>query len=165
MEWISIRNQSAGVTEYQLMDANSTIAILKYNIHQQTIRLQAENNRAVFFIEKAGGLFNKTIINNEYGLPIGKISVDKKTSRLESLELEGRKFYYSFQNDPFAELILYKSKSVAPVARCGIKAGTDNLPIVFNKSNHEEFIPVLLGLCWYSFFISEPIRPVLAHQY
>jgi hypothetical protein len=164
MEWIAINNQSPGVSEYHLMEANSSLVVLKYNIHQQVVRLQTENNHAIFFLEKAGTFSNKTIIKNEYGLPIGKLTAEKRASRPESLELEGKKFYYSFQSDPFAELILYKSRSVAPIARCGIKAGSDNTPIVFDKNNHEEYIPTILGLCWYTFFIAEPMQPVLVHH-
>ena len=164
MEWIDITNQSPGVMEYHLMDGNSSKAILKYNIHQHVVRLQTENNHAVYFIEKAGTFSNRTIIKNEYGLPIGKLSVDRWATHPENIELEGNKFYYSFQNDPFAELILYKNRMVAPAARCGIKAGTGGTPIVFNKSNHEEYIPFLLGLCWYSFFIFQPLQPVLVHR-
>jgi len=48
---------------------------------------------------------------------------------------------------------------VAPAARCGIKAGTGGTPIVFNKSNHEEYIPFLLGLCWYSFLFLSRFNP------
>lgn len=163
MEWIAINNQSPGVTEYHLMDANSSIAILKYNVHQQVVRLQSDGSHAVFFLEKAGTFSNRTIIKNEYGLVIGKLSVDRWASHPESIELEGKKFYYSFQNDPFAELILYKGRTVAPVTRSGIKSGTDNTRIVFNKSNHEEYTPVLLGLCWYSTLMSESLQHELVH--
>ena len=163
MEWIAVRNLSPGMMEYHLMEEDFSRAILKYNVHQQAVRLNTENNHAVFFLEKAGTFSSRTIIKNEYGLMIGRLSVDRWAAHPESIEVEGKKYYYTFQNDPFAELILYKSKTVAPVARCGIKTGAGNTPIIFNKNNHEEFIPVLLGMCWYSFFVTEPTQPVLVH--
>jgi len=165
MEWIAMRNQSLVMMEYRLMDANSCKAILKYNIQQHAVRLHTDNSHAVFFLEKAGTFQNKTIIKNEYGLPIGKLSVDRWATHPESIELEGKKYYYSFQNNPFAELILYKNGMVAPAARCGLKAGTSITPIVFNKNNQEEYLPILLGLCWYTFHISESknsTQPVFA---
>jgi hypothetical protein len=165
MEWVAIRNQSPAMMEYHLIDDNSSKTILKYNTHQHVVRLHTDSNHAVFFLEKAGTFLNKTIIKNEYGLPIGKLSVDRWAIHPESIELEGKKYYYSFQNNPFAELLIYKNKMIAPAARCGIKAGADSTPIVFNKDNHEEYIPVLLGLCWFSFYISEPkAEPVLVHS-
>jgi hypothetical protein len=164
MEWIAVRNLSPGMKEYHLMDADQQKAILKYNTHQQAARLHTESNHAVFFVEKTGAFSNRTIFKNEYGLPIGKLSVDRWSTHPENIELEGKKFYYSFQNDPFAELILYKGRTVAPVVRCGIQTGKGNTPIVFTKNNHEEFVPVLLGMCWYSFLVAEAAEPLLVHH-
>ncbi len=149
MEWIAIRNQSQPVMEYHLMENNSCKAILKYNTQQRVARLHIGDNYGVFFIEKRKAFQNKNIIRNEYGVAVGKLSVDKSQAHPESIELDGEKYYYTFRNDPFAELVLYKNDAIAPVARCGLKMGADHTQVVFAKNNYEEHLPILLGLCWY----------------
>jgi hypothetical protein len=149
MEWVSVKNLSLSVVEYHLMDAGNRKATLKYNTQQQVARMNSEDHYAVFFVERTGAFINKTIFKNEYGQEIGKLSFDKRYSHNGPIELEGRKFHYAFQNNPFPELLIYDKNENSVLISSGLKYGTEQSDVVFPSVSNEEYSCLLLGLCWY----------------
>ena len=134
--------------EYHLLDNDSTRATLKYNTHQQVARIRSEDNYGIFFIERTGGFINKTIFKNEYGQEIGKLSFDKRHSHAGPIELDGKKFHYSFQNNPFAELLIYQKDNSHPLISSRLKNADDQSSVVFTSVSNEEYACLLLSMCW-----------------
>ncbi|HMH32117.1 MAG TPA: hypothetical protein VK543_03755 [Puia sp.] len=158
MEWVSVKNQSLGMQEYHLLDAGSKRAILKYNTHQQVARIQCDGNYGIFFIERTGSFVNRTLFKNEYGQEIGRLSFDIRHSHTGPIELNGKKFQYSFQNNPFAELVIFNKDVTKPLISSRLKNADDQTSVVFTSVNNEEYACLLLGLCWYV------LNPALAKQ-
>jgi hypothetical protein len=149
MEWVSVKNLSLGMQEYHLMDGDQTIATLKYNTHQQVARLHGGDSYGIFFIERTGSFINRTVFKNEYGQEIGKLSFDKRHSHTGPIELNGKKFHYSFQNNPFAELLIYNKDISKPLVSSRLKNEDDQTSVVFTSVSNEEYACLLMGLCWY----------------
>ena len=149
MEWVLAKNHSQAMLEYHLMDRGNKRGTLKYNTHQQVARIQCEGHYGVFFIERHGTFINKTLFKNEYGQEIGKLSFDKRHSHTGPIELNGKKYHYSFQNNPFAELLIYDQSISSPLVSSGLHSGSDQGPVVFASVSNEEYCCFLLGLCWY----------------
>ena len=167
MEWVLAKNHSLAMLEYHLMDKGIKRATLKYNTHQHVARIQCEGHYGVFFIERTGGFINKTVFRNEYGQEIGKLSFDKRHSHTGPIELNGKKYHYSFQNNPFAELLIYDRSVSNPLVSSGLKSGDDQAPVVFASVSNEEYSCLLLGLCWYilsSVQENQISQPALLHS-
>ena len=144
--------------EYHLLDGKGKRAVLKYNTHQQVARIQCDGNYGIFFIEKAGSFINRTLFKNEYGQEIGKLTFDKRHSHTGPIELDGMKYHYSFQNNPFAELSIFNKDIDKPLISSRLKNADDQTSVVFTSVSNEEYACLLLGLCWYI------LNPALAKQ-
>lgn len=154
MKWITVNYPSASVQKYQLVDDNVTKVVLKYNQQQQTARITCEEKQRLFFIEKAGGLWNnKFVFKNEYGVELGKFTFDKSYSHTGNIEIEGRKYHYAIRNK---ELVIFDRDISSPVVICDLASSFEspNISLTSNKEGeHEHDACLLLGLCWY-FFLS-----------
>jgi len=153
MKWITVNYPSASVQKYQLVDDNITKVILKYNQQQQTARISCEEKQRLFFIEKAGGLWNnKFVFKNEYGVELGRFTFDKSYSHTGNIEIEGRKYHYAIRNK---ELVIYDRNISSPIVICDLASSFDSpsISLTNNKDGeHEHDACLLLGLCWYFFF-------------
>jgi hypothetical protein len=154
MEWVSVKNLSLGVAEFHLVDEARRLAILKYNSHQQALRVQGEGHYGVFFFERTGGLLNRTIIKNEYGQEIGKLSFDKRHHHDGVIELESKKYIYSFEADPFIELAIYNKDDHHPLVSTNVKSGNKSTSELLDAFTNEEYTSLLVGLCWFQMFPS-----------
>jgi len=149
MEWVSVKNLSLGVVEFHLVDKNHRLATLKYNTHQQALRVQGEGHYGVFFFERSGGIINRTIIKNEYGQEIGKLSFDKRHHKDGALELEGKKYTYSFETDPSVELTIYNKHIHQPLITTGVRYANNSATLLQDPTTNEEYTSLLVGLCWF----------------
>jgi hypothetical protein len=154
MEWISVKNLSLGMQEYHLVNGDERIAVLKYNTHQQAARIHCGDNYGIFFIERTGSFINRTIFKNEYGQEIGRLSFDIGNSHSGPIELDGKKFHYSYQNNPFVELFVYDRHNTNLLISTRLKNAIDQTSVVFTSVTNEEYACLLLGLCW---FLSNPV--------
>jgi len=76
--------------EYHLMDGNVFKVFSNTTFISMLSGCSTEKLSCCLFNEKAGTFSNRTIIKNEYGLPIGKLSVDRWAAHPENIELEGK---------------------------------------------------------------------------
>ena len=112
---------------------------LSINLFSQTAKVECANYRRIFKIEKKGFLQNKTIIKNEHGIKIGYLHLTPWFSNEGFIDFNDEHFYYSTQNNPLAELVIYKSSKKKPLSICSL------------KSNDEKNSCLLMALCWFLF--------------
>lgn len=149
MEWVSVKNLSLGVVEFHLVDQDHRMATLKYNTHQQALRVHGDGHYGVFFFERNGGILNKTVIKNEYGQEIGKLSFDKRHHRDGVIELENKKFIYSFETNPLVELTIYNKDIHQPLVTTGLRYANGPATAATDPTSNEEYASLLVALCWF----------------
>lgn len=148
MKWVHVNQPSAYIKKYQLTEGDDTKLVMKYNLDQQSVRISSEETHRLFFIDKTGLWHNKTILKNEYGVEIGRLSFDKAHGT-GVIELEGKKYYYTFQNN--VQLVVFEQAASLPIADCDLSAAPSFTSLATNKYSSEEIACFLLGICWYLF--------------
>jgi hypothetical protein len=153
MKWVYVSQSTASIKKYQLVDNNETKLVLKYNLEQQSIRLSSEETHRLFFIGRTGLWHNKTILKNEYGVEVGRLSFDKN-NHIGTLEIEGKKYHYTFQNSTQTQLVVFEQTVSLPLAVCDLSAAPSSTSLAADKYDQEESACFLMGLCWYLFPIT-----------
>lgn len=148
MKWVHVNQPSAYIKKYQLTEGDDTKLVLKYNLEQQTVRISSDETHRLFFIDKTGLWHNKTILKNEYGVEIGRLSFDK-VHGTGIIEMEGKKYYYTFQTN--AQLVVFEHSVSLPIAVCDLSSAPSFTSLAANKYSNEESACFLLGICWYLF--------------
>lgn len=151
MKWVMTNNKKALLQEYQLLEQDSTKAIVKYNPVQRSARISVGDKHRLFFIESAGSLTGKYSFKNEYGLEVGMMANDKLGGD-GSVTIESKKFIYKIQNNPVAELTIYDGNTNKVLARCGLATGINGTSLSLSQQNNNAGSNyLLLGLCWFLF--------------
>jgi hypothetical protein len=150
MKWVLANQTSAAIKKYQLTEGDATKLELKYNQSQQSVRISSEESHRLFFIDKTGLWHNKTILKNEYGVEIGRLSFDK-FHQTGIIEVEGKKFHYTIQQKPQAQLVLFEHTISMPLAVCDQTLAPSFTSLKPSQYSSEECACFLLGLCWYLF--------------
>jgi hypothetical protein len=151
MKWVLANQTSASMKKYQLIDGDAIKLELKYNLEQQTVRISSEETHRLFFIDKTGLWHNKkTILKNEYGVEIGRLSFDKM-HQSGVIEVEGKKYHYTIQRSGPPQLVLFEHSVSMPLAVCDLSKAPSVTSLQANKYSGEECAGFLLGLCWYLF--------------
>jgi hypothetical protein len=149
MKWVFV-NQSSSIKKYQLTEGDETKLVLKYNPEQRSVRVSREENHRLFFIDKTGLWHNKTILKNEYGVEIGRLSFDK-AQHIGAIEIEGKKYFYSFENNKSQQLVVFEHSISLPLAVCDLSQAPSFTSLASDRYSSEECTCFLLGLCWYLF--------------
>jgi hypothetical protein len=153
MKWVFVNQSSAYIKKYQLTEGESTRLILKYNLEQQSVRISSEDNHRLFFINKTGLWHNKTVLKNEYGVEIGRLSFDKM-HYTGVIEIEGKKYHYTFENNSQKQLVIFEHTVTTPLVVCDLSSAPSFTSLSPDKYSSEEYTCFLLGLCWYLFPLS-----------
>ncbi|WP_205514699.1 hypothetical protein [Longitalea arenae] len=148
MKWVYVNQPSAYIRKYQLTEGDDSKLVIKFNLEQQSVRLSSDENHRLFFIDKTGLWHNKTILKNEYGVEIGRLSIDK-VHGTGIIDMEGKRYNYSFQNN--TELIVFENNASEPLAVCDMTEAPSFTSLAANKYSNEEYACFLLGICWYLF--------------
>ena len=148
MKWVYVNQPSAYIRKYQLTEGDEAKLVIKYNLDQQSVRISSEENHRLFFIDKTGLWHNKTILKNEYGVEIGRLSIDK-VHGTGIIEVEGKKYNYTLQNN--VQLVIFEQSVSMPLAVCDMTAAPSYSSLAANKYSNEEYACFLLGICWYLF--------------
>jgi hypothetical protein len=148
MKWVYVNQPSAYIRKYQLTEGDDTKLVIKYNLDQQSVRLSSEETHRLFFVDKPGLWHNKTILKNEYGVEIGRLSIDK-VHGTGIIEMEGRKYNYTLQNN--SQLVIFEHSVSMPLAVCDMTAAPSFGSLAATKYSNEEYACFLLGICWYLF--------------
>jgi hypothetical protein len=150
MRWVAA--ESSGQHElYHLYKDDMKILSLTVNKFSNSARVECNKEKRVFIIRKEGFLKNKTVLRNEYGIKIGEIGSENKEN---FIDINEDRFFYSIQNNPLAELVIYKETKNKPAVICGLSTFDGNTGIHFAKDSSIKSTPhpgLLMALCWYMF--------------
>ncbi|MGZ5255643.1 MAG: hypothetical protein ACXWCT_14625 [Flavitalea sp.] len=142
MRWESVI-ASSGNEIYHLYKDDKKIASLAIHPFTKTARVECNQEKRVFQIRKEGLLRNKTVLRTEYGIKIGQLGHENK---FDYIDVNGERFYYSFETNPEPKLILYKESVDNPFVSCGLNSFTKDKQL--SQSSHPG---LLMALCWYMF--------------
>lgn len=148
MKWVYVNQPSAYIRKYQLTEGDEIKLVIKYNLGQHSVRISSNENHRLFFIDKTGLWHNKTILKNEYGVEIGRLSIDKVHGH-GIIDMEGRRYNYILRNN--TELVVFENSVSHPMAICDMTAAPAFTSLTTNKYSNEEYACFLLGICWYLF--------------
>lgn len=137
MKWEPVKHASSLVSKYHLTEGTDIKLVLKHNLDQESVRISHDENQRLFFIEKTGFWNNKTLFKNEYGIEIGRLSIDRGY-HAGTIEFQGQRYYYGVDQTMKNRLIIYKQNSSHPVI-------SSDLP---PANIEQDFTCLVLGLCW-----------------
>jgi hypothetical protein len=150
MRWESV--SSANNNEiYHLYKDDKKILALTLSPFSNSARVECDKQKRVFLIRKEGFLRNKTVLRNEYGVKIGELGHENKEN---FITVNNERFYYIIQNNPIAELVLYKESKENPFVTCGLSSKEGNPVVHFSKDKKlagTSHPGLLMALCWYMF--------------
>ncbi len=149
MKWISVNNPLASIKRYHLVKGNGVEMVLKYNILQHSGRVIRAGEQRVFFIEQTGFWGNKIVFENEYGVEVGKLLIDKAHSSEGSIEMNNNRYQYSMPGSQHKSIEISDSNTVPAHFSCDLQL--DENPVSSSGHKTEEYACLLLGLCWYLF--------------
>jgi hypothetical protein len=149
MKWVFANQSTASIRKYELIAAQYTRLVLKYNPAQQSVRISSDDHHRLYFINRVSGLWhNRIFFKNEYGVEIGKLSFDK-THLSGVIEIEGKRYHYTFQQADQPQLVLFEHSIASPIAVCDMQQAPAAASISAAQYSSEECACFLLGLCWY----------------
>lgn len=150
MRWESVTSTSNNET-YHLYKDDKKILTVILNPFSNAARVECEKEKRVFLIHKEGFRRNKTVLRDEYGFKIGELGQENK---INFIEVNSERFYYTTHNNPMAELVLYKESKDKPFVSCSLCVKEGNTSVHFTKDTKlsETSHPgLLMALCWYMF--------------
>ena len=133
---------------YHLYKDDKKILTLAFNPFSSSARVECEKQKRVFLIRKEGFRRNKTVLRNEYGIKIGELGHENKEN---FIDVNDERFYYTIQNDPQPELVLYKESTDKPFVTCNLST-KEGVEFTKDKILSDTTHPgLLMALCWYMF--------------
>ena len=150
MRWESV-TASSNNEIYHLYKDDKKILTVILNPFSNSARVECEKEKRVFLIRKEGFRRNKTVLRSEYGIKIGELGQENKEN---FIDVNNERFFYATQNNPLAELVLYKESIDKPFVTCGLSAkeGTASVHFTKDKQLSDTSHPgLLMALCWYMF--------------
>ena len=149
MKWITVHTNSS-TDNFELLEDEKVLAGISFSRQTRFARLVSDLEKRMFSFEKRGFLKAKKVIRNEYGIRLGKLEELKPGGEEGIVELNGKKYLYSFDKDKSGELVLYDESGKKNLLTCSFNAL--NLGINKTKSLLDtRFASLLLVLCWYAF--------------
>jgi len=136
---------------YHLFEGKKKLLTLIYNPFSNAARIECEQEKRVFLIRLEGFRKNKTVIRNEYGMKMGEFGKENGES---FIMINDERFNYSLQNNPLAEILLYRDSPENPLVSCGIEGQNGKSSIRFQD---HPLLPegphpgLLMALSWYMF--------------
>jgi len=149
MRWETL-STDANHEVYKLKHKDHTLLTLTLHPFSNTARVENEDEKRVFQIRREGFRRHKTVLRNEYGIKIGELGVENK---LQFIEINKEKYYYTIRHNPNAELVIYRESINTPILVCGLDVDTGKNSVHLEKDKTPASTPVslLMGLCWYMF--------------
>ncbi len=149
MKWVNINNTSS-TENFELREDEKVLAGISFSKQTRFARIVSHLGKRMFSFETRGFLKPNKVIRNEYGIKLGKVEELKPGARKGYVELDGKKYFYTFDQDNSGELVLYDEAMQKNLLTCSFN--TINLGINKTKSLLDsKFASLLLVLCWFSF--------------
>ena len=135
---------------FELWAEDKKLAAITFSSHTHIARIVSNMGKRLFFFEKKGIRASRTIIKNEYGIKMGAVEEEKNGSKMRRLELDGKNYYYLFNEDNPGELKVYDEEMKQNLLSCSFDVLEGSLVKPRSLLN-TKFASLLLMLCWYSF--------------
>ncbi|MBO9205177.1 MULTISPECIES: hypothetical protein [Niastella] len=142
MKWTLISNVSTGIKEYHLIKDESVLAVMKFSIEQQSVRISYEEERLVYFMETAGNA-NRLVFKNVYGVDQGKFA-HHNHNNTGRLEINNQIFDYNIVDNSQPKLIIHQHNKQEPLAVCQIPASSPRQTSFFEQAG------IVLGICHFA---------------
>jgi hypothetical protein len=151
MKWVSVNTGSAN-ENFELWQDEKKLAEISFTKGTRIARFVSSISQRLFFIEKKGLFSPKAIIKNEYGIKMGKLALSKPGAQNGSLELDGKKYQYIFNENNSGELKVYDEINNNNILTCNFPLPIHNQSTPKTNSFLDSKLPsLLLVLCWYAF--------------
>ena len=148
MKWIKVKS-SADHTVYELWHDDHRSLTLTHSPSGFT-KIECDDVRRNFIIEKKGIFRTRIILRNEYGIRLGLVTFEGNHNDEGIIEMEGQRLRYTIHIHPTPEMVIYKPSN-QPLLICDLGSITGN-SFTFLKSSTENIYPaLLLALCWHHF--------------
>ena len=148
MKWIKIKSETENEV-YELWD--DKIKSLSLSMSSTGFaKIQCNDTRRTFMIEKKGIFRSRVILRNEYGSKLGQVTFEGNHNNEGFIEMEGQRLKYTIHKDASPEMVIYKPSN-EPLLFCdlaGITGTSDNFP---KRSTENKYPALLLALCWHQF--------------
>jgi len=149
MKWVSVNNTSLK-ENFELREDGKILADISFSKQTRFVRIVSHFGKRMFSFEKKGFLNPAKVIKNEYGVKLGKVEEIKPGAGKGYVQLDGKKYFFVYDQDNSGELILYDELMQKNLLTCSFNA----LALGVNKTKSlldGKFASLLLMLCWYSF--------------
>ncbi len=150
LQWIPVKIED-DIEVYELWNGLKKLISLSLNHKEHTAKIDAEDCRRNFHIDKEGFLLNTTVLKNEYGIKIGQITHEILFKNEGLIELNEERYHYCIQNNPLAEIMIYKKHKNNPLLLCGLRAENGETEVYFSRtaeSATEKSPSLLMAICW-----------------
>lgn len=135
---------------FELWEDEKILADISFSKQTRFVRIVSDIGKRMFSFETKGFFTPRKVIRNEYGVKLGKIEEEKGGTGKGSIELNGKKYFFAYNQDNSGELVLYDESQQKNRLTCSINALT--LGVSKTKSYLDSrFASLLFVLCWYSF--------------
>ena len=149
MKWVNVNNSSSKEI-FELREDEKVLAGISFSKQTRFVRTVSDLGKRMFSFEKRGFLTPRKVIRNEYGIKLGKVETEKPGSGKGTVELDGKKYAFIYDEDNTGDLTLYDEQMQKNLLSCNFKGITNTI----NRTNSlldSKFASLLLLLCWYTF--------------
>lgn len=150
MKWVSVNNGTTNET-FELWATDEKLANISFSGRTRFARMVSHLGKRIFSFED-GGLFSpKKFIRNEYGIKMGKVEELKPGSGKGFVDMDGKKYYFVYNQDNSGELTLYDESMQKNLLTCSFNSISKRLSKTKSLLLDGKFASLLLVLCWYAF--------------
>ena len=149
MKWISMKQASKNEL-YELWDNTKKILTLALNSDLNTARIEQQETKRMFMIERTGFLKSKTVLRNEYGVTVGLFGAEKGHAIEEFVDIDNERYYYTLSQNKNQELVIYKGDQQQEFITYHI--GNPDAKVKSNTTaKGSKYVYVLMALCSFLF--------------
>ncbi|MFN8250633.1 MAG: hypothetical protein U0V75_02030 [Ferruginibacter sp.] len=150
MQWVKV-NTNTPLETFELWQGDKKIASTSFNNSSHIVRMASNAGRRLFFYGNKGWLVQKPVIQNEYGITLGRLEAETDSGEKGFVELDGIKFRYELNTGESVKLELFDDALNKNVASCSFGNVLSKGFFKTKSLMSTRFPQLLLLLCWYSF--------------
>jgi len=119
LQW-ALTTKRFGYHIYELAKDNLQLLSLAFDPATQTARVDCNETKRAFRIEKQGFFKRRIVLKNEYGVNLGELSYEKPGANQGFIDMNGERFFFGLRDNNQQELVIYKSTSEEPILSCNL---------------------------------------------
>jgi hypothetical protein len=149
MKWVSV-NTGTSNEQFELWESDKRLADISFSGRTRFARMVGQFGKRIFSFEDKGLFSPKKFIRNEYGIKMGKVEELKPGSGKGYVEMDGKKYYFVYNQDSTGELTLFDESMQKNLLSCSFNSITNRLGKTKSLLLNGRFASLLLVLCWYA---------------